>query len=189
MFLPAPFRLFEFDDSAVLGGAMGGRRWLPSWQGPALDLAEEVCLGWVGQDNQQVVVSTAHLCRHPTEQDRRHNAVFLVFGGHQLRRTPRADLAATHMDIEWLSRRDDVWIRGEVGFDGRPVAAYTAKLDQQTIAGYAAIGECIVCFGAVALPIAVMRLRAVTESAAAAYPANPTRPISDETLQALTRPA
>lgn len=187
MFVPAPFGLFEFDDSAVSRNATRVFRWLPSWQGPAQQPAEEVCLGWLNQGNQQAVVSTARVCRHPSEHDRRYNAVFLVLGGQQLRRQGHQDddPASTHRALERLSRAGYHWTTRDVELDGFPVAAYMVELDDHTFAGYITVSEYLVCFATVAIRPAMMRLRRLTTSAAATYAVNPTRPIDDNTLQEL----
>lgn len=175
MFIPARIPLFEFDDAApVRGQRLTGARTIPSWQGPANEPAEEVCLAWIGPNQQQIVVSTASLLRHLTPYDRRHNAAFVLLGGSQLQllRSPKSP-AETHARIEEVSRREGAWLQRNVQVDAHPVAAYTAELDEALI-GYLEVDRRIACFAALALPPAMIRLRTLTSEGTASYPFDPT---------------
>lgn len=190
LFLPARFSLFEFDDSALPDQLAPPLRWLPSWQGPAHQPAEEVCLGWVGRQEQQAVVATAQLARHPDDQDRRHNAAFLVLGGDQLRRTASSSQPTpAHAAIQNLATRADAWELQEVIVDGRVVQAHRADVDEHTFCGYFAVSERLGFFAAVGLKYSDMRVRTLSNRSAAAYPVDPVRPIGLDVFAQLRRPA
>lgn len=181
MFIPAPFPLFEFDDSAV-PDPRSAKRWLPSWQGPANEAAEDVCLGWIGDDGRQAVVSTALSSRYSVD-DGRFNAVFLVLGGTQVSMRGRpTDPTATQAMHERIVHDDDAWTMGEVVVDGRSVATETTRVSD-AIVGYLFVGTRLACYGAVGIDLPALRLRTLTEAAAATYPANPTTQLTNDELK------
>jgi hypothetical protein len=182
IFVPAPFQLFEFDDSAVPGkGSV--RRWL----GISDQAAEEVCLGWAGGGGRQAVVSTALPSRHSSDYDRRFNTVFLFLGGTQLTmdNVPTDATSAQEM-IRDLAGDAERWTRGGILTDAQPLTADITRTGN-VIAGYLATGAELACFAAVGVDLSAIRLRTLTTSNARAYPANPTTRLSVDELNSQLR--
>lgn len=188
MFTPALFPLIEFDDTKT-PSAHGAMCWLPGWQGQADAPAEEVCLGWIGDNGQQAVATTALLSRHPNEQARRENALLLLFGGNQLhtRRRP-ADTADARAAITALVNADNEWIPKDIAVDSEPIPAVTTQIDE-TVLGYLSLSDRLVCFAAVNLDASAISLKTLSSASSASYSANPMQPISNDNLAAQAQQA
>lgn len=143
-----------------------------------------MCLGWLGSGGQQVVVSTALLPRYPSEYDRRFAAAFLVFAGNQLRRRESLDDASQSQEaLEVLANSQHLWFKRRIDVDGTSLDASITELGPDTSLGYASRGELLISFASVGVESCRMRVRTLVAAATAAYPADPTAPISDEILE------
>lgn len=173
-YVPASFKLFEYDDLSDPGDLGRGSRWLPSWQGRLAHPAEEVSLGWVGKNQQQAVVATAALDRHPNEYDRRVNAALLVWGGNQLKRNDQLlNPALAHAAVDELSGRTDRWSARDVLIDGVPVPAIATRIQEETVCGYVAALTHLVFFATVNIDPWEIRIRSLTDRNATSYLLDP----------------
>lgn len=189
-FTPARFDLWEFDAAEANLPEHRGDRWFSSWQGRVGFPAEEVVLGWESP-GVRVLVSTSEPKLMSDRVGRRRTAAFLVLGGPRL--TGGADAVATpadtHAEITRLSEKGDgVWSMAEISVDDRVHEVEVVKIGDIATVGNLWVGQLLVCFAAVGIDAAEMRLRSLTLGAANGYSVSPFRPATAAALNATARP-
>lgn len=182
MFLPPTFPLYEFDDSALLLRHSPGRRVFRDWNGLVTEPAEQVLLEWMGSEGEHVVISTA--LRHTAERVRSARRIdAIVLAGNnppEGRSGPQLSAAEAIALLNALEDPDPGWIAAQIEIDGIAVQVEARQTTDGSFGGGAFRGS-IVAFASHAVPLAEIRLRAVTTDRSDAYPLSPLTPhTSDE---------
>ena len=159
-FIPAPFGLYEFDDSDWAGpDDVASRRWFSHWDGPVGAPAEEVSLGWLGGAATAVVCTSGASYEDP---DARFRAVHLALGGSELPVQNRpAPGTATAQEMKRI--RDDAALWSEIpGMVPDGTAATVVALDGFT-AGYTRLASSVIFLAAVGVTPDQFRVRPVRD--------------------------
>lgn len=169
-YLPPDWIPYEY---VPLVAGNGVSRWMPSWQGPVGEPAEQVCLGW-SAGNRRTLVGTLVAARSSSESDFRRTAALFAFGGDQLKPNSARDSQEIYDRVEHLVAERQLWASVAVMIDGRDGLASFIHCDEDVLLGYAVPGRFLVTIACVGVEESDVRIARMTSGDV--YPVNPLKP-------------
>jgi hypothetical protein len=158
-FVPAPFGLYEFDDTDRAGPDGAARRWFSHWNGLIGAPAEEVSLGW-SAGGATVVVATSG--RSYDDAYARFRAAHLALGGNELPIAHRPESpAAVGQEMKRIRDADDLWSEVPGVRPGGPPAS--AATGGGFAVGYNRLDDGIIFVAAVGIGPGQFRVRPVRD--------------------------